>query len=190
MNKIFFLALVFFLSFCSTKKDDTKNNEYIIDLKLENWTDSIRKVVIKEVESYYIDSVKTELSDYYINCFYFHNGNIVKAIGLTLDKRDTVSYYYKSIKTNYLANGEKCPNNYNNLGDIDGFHNYTGLKYNNNHIGIAIYSKCDNSTFEKGLYFKGQKVGKWLKHDFEKKSFEVSYHNSISELQEFVNLKD
>ena len=190
MNKILCLIFICFLTSCEFKKQDGNNNAYTIDEKLEKWTDSIRKMVIKEVRNYAIDSIKIDSNDYYIENFHYHNGSIVKAFGLTKDKKDTISYYYKSLETKYIANGENCPINNENLINIGGLHNYSGLKYNDKHIGIAIYSECDNSTFEKGLYFNGQRIGKWIKKDSEKKSFVVNHYESIEKLQKFANLKN
>ena len=190
MNKLTILISIPFFISCDQNRQESKMGKTLIDEKIEIWTDSIRKLVINETAEYSIDSVKTDTSEYYIDYFFYHKDKIVKAASLTIDKKDTVAYYYKSIKTNFLANGEICPKHNTDLIKTGGLHTYVGLKYNDRHIGTATYLQCDKSTFEKGFYFEGKKIGKWKIFNKKLEIVDEKDYGKIGKLENFIESID
>jgi hypothetical protein len=186
MNKLTFLIFILLFVSCDQNRQVSNFKKTLINEKIEIWTDSIRKMVINEVDEYSIDSVSTDSDDHYINYFFFHKDKIVKAVGLTVDKKDTVAYYYKSIKTNYKANGENCPKHNSELIKAGGLHTYVGLKYNDRHIGTVTYLQCDKSTFEKGFYFEGEKIGKWKIFNKNLEIIDEKDYGKIDKLESFI----
>ena len=132
-----------------------------IDGEIETWTANMRIKTIKEVNALPIDSIIEDTTEFYINQFYYFNGQKVKAIGFTRDKRDTIGFYYKSPVSELNANGETCPRINMDLIESGSLHTYRGLKYKDKHVGIATYLQCDQSTFEKGIYYNGKRIGIW-----------------------------
>lgn len=132
-----------------------------IDEEIESWTSKMRTKTIKEVNSLQFDSIVADTTEFYITEFYYFRGLKVKAICFTRDYYDTVGFYYKSPATELDANGETCPRINTDLIESGSLHTYRGLKYIDKHIGIATYLQCDQSTFEKGIYYNDQRIGIW-----------------------------
>lgn len=185
MNKLTFVIFILFIS-CDQNNQKINPRETVINENIEVWTDSVRKMVINEIAEYSIDSVHKDSSDLYINYSFFHKNKIVKAVALTLDKKDTVAYYYKSIKTNFIVNGENCPKHNPKLIKEGGLHTYVGLKYKNKHIGTATYLQCDKSTFEKGFYLEGEKIGIWKKFNKDFEIIDEKDYGNIDKLEHFI----
>jgi hypothetical protein len=99
-----------------------KDSDLTINKELEDWTVQIRKQVIDEVNQIPFDSISIDSSQFYINYFFHYKNLKVKAIGLTKDKLDTVSFYYKSPTSGFMANGETCPNFNTDLIDKGALH--------------------------------------------------------------------
>lgn len=174
MKHLFTLSILVFLASCQSVNETkdiittTEKNLNPIGIKnleinteIENWTNNLRRRTIDEVNSLDFDSISTDSMEIYINQFFYFNGVRVKAIGLTIDRLDTVGFYYRSPTTEFMANGETCPIKNAELIEKGGLHTYRGLKYKDQHIGIATYLQCDESTFKKGIYFNGNKIGRW-----------------------------
>jgi hypothetical protein len=160
--------------------------EKIYDV-FQKWTDSIRSMVINEVTHYPTDSVqKQKEGENYINYFHYYKGKKIKAFALTVDNKDTVSYYYKSIKTNYEANGENCPEANKHLIKKGGLHTYAGLKYKEKHMGIATYLQCDGSAYEMGLYYANQKIGIWKTINSKGKIIDEQNFGDTEKLKNFI----
>src|SRR5690554_2106874 len=190
MNKLTLIIFILLFISCDQNRQESDLSKTLINEKIEIWTDSIRKMVIDEIAEYSIDSVSKDSGDFYINYFFFHKDKIVKAVGITVDKKDTVSYYYKSFKTNFMANGENCPKHNTELIKEGGLHTYVGLKYNDRHIGTATYLQCDKSTFEKGFYFEGEKIGKWKIFNKNLEIIDEKDYGKIDKLENFIESID
>ena len=159
-----------------------------IDGEIETWTANMRIKTIKEVNALPIDSIITDTTEFYINQFYYFNGQKVKAIGFTRDKRDTIGFYYKSPDSELNANGETCPRLNTDMIESGSLHTYRGLKYKGKHIGIATYLQCDQSTFEKGIYLRGQRIGIWKTLDLKTNKVTIKEHGNKELIKELKQL--
>jgi hypothetical protein len=154
-------------------------NNLEINTEIEVWTKNQRIKTINEVNALDYDSISTDSTEIYIDQFFYFKGERVKAIGITKDRSDTVAFYYQSPSTEYMANGETCPIKNIELVKKGALHTYRGLKYKDQHIGIATYLQCDRLTFEKGVYFNGKKIGLWKTLDIQTNEItETDFGNS------------
>ena len=162
-----------------------------VDSDIEKWTLDKRIEVIREVRSLPYDSVTIDSSKHYVNKFFYYQGIRVKAIGLTKDLADTIAFYYKSPTTDFMANGETCPNTNSDLIEKGSLHTYRGLKYKDKHVGVATYLECDNSKFEKGLYYNSKRLGTWKIMDLKTNDIVLKEHNNdelLSELKQLTKI--
>src|SRR5690554_4085017 len=141
MNKLTLIIFILLFISCDQNRQESDLSKTLINEKIEIWTGSIRKMVIDEIAEYSIDSVSKDSGDFYINYFFFHKDKIVKAVGITVDKKDTVSYYYKS-------------------------------------------------TFEKGFYFEGEKIGKWKIFNKNLEIIDEKDYGKIDKLENFIESID